>query len=332
MADSQDNTEITPPIEETVQTETTETVTTEEIAEPPDGDNGEPLRLDRIKRFVTSPTTIRVLAHMFLALGLIVIIVGSSFFFAKRAEGLGQEWVANLRPGRRLPGDMSPEPIERPLPPFSIQATEEEKGRLQDQRNDIRKKAKHHVDVAMFYYSRFYMAILAFSISAALAAISLAIISKRGLDSVNEYIVTMFLVMTAVALFYQSFPGVFQQKKNIEDNRALYIKYVNLEDDMLSFCVTGGVAVARPADSTTASENAASTPRPADSATPSQTKENAAGATPDVTVGQQYTIIKLSPREFIHYIDYQLKTYNDIAIGFDESKAASFAKEQFQTP
>jgi hypothetical protein len=305
---------------------------------PPEGGPPETnLTTNLWKRFLSllelilSPLTLRVITHVLLALGLVAAIVGASFYFAKKAEELGQDWVANLRPGRRAADDPEPlEPRPRELRP-AIKVTDAEKERMQNQLDDIRKKAKHHRDVAVFYYSRFYMAILAFSVSAALAAISLAIISKRGLDKVSEYIVTLFLVATALAVFYQSFPGVFQQRKNVEDNRALYIKYVNLEDDMISYNTTGSIAVVQaspPGEATAGAVN-----QNGSAQRPSNANNNNANADSPrvVTVGNQYSIITLSPSEFIHYVDYQLKTYNDIAIGFDESKAANFAKEQFKT-
>ena len=48
-------------------------------------------------------------------------------------------------------------------------------------------------------------------------------------------------------------------------------------------------------------------------------------------VSSDYYIKSLSPEEFILYTDFQLKKYNDVAIDFAESKAASFAKEPFPT-
>jgi hypothetical protein len=315
--------------------ESNETLTTQEGLTEETGVNpiGEPpkalLNVGTYIRSVDLKLVLRVIGHLLLSIGLIVVVVGSGLIFANDAEKLGNDWVANLRPGRRPPTDSEPLlPRERTLINPGIVSkqalTPTEESRLQNQLDDIRKKAKHHLDVAVYYYSRSFMAILAFSLAAALAAICLAIISKRGLDKVSEYIVTLFLVATALAVFYQSFPGVFQQRKNVDANRALYIKYVNLEDDMISYVATGSIVVIQttivqdpPREQTGGSGKS-------DPSNPDQT------AAPK-TVGTQYSILTLTPAEFIHYVDYHLKSYNDIAIGFDESKAASFAKEQFQT-
>ncbi|MGB7210592.1 MAG: hypothetical protein WBD27_18195 [Pyrinomonadaceae bacterium] len=301
--------------------------------ETPSPDTRLPDSLPDIESLFPRKIVVRVVMHLMLALGVLIAIIGSSFFFASRAESLGNEWVANLRPGKRPADDKNPllpaiRNIVNPDLPPAITLTPTQQDRMQNQLDDVRKKAKHHLDVAVYYYSQSFMAILAFSLAAALGAISLAIISKRGLDGVSEYVVTMFLVATALALFYQSFPGVFQQRKNVEDNRALYIRYVNLEDDMISYVATGSITVKQ----TVAAPDSSRPTKPEQFAKQLNSNVNSVSATPIlVTVNDEYSIVTLSPVDFIHYIDHQLKKYNDVAIGFDESKAANFAKEQFQT-
>lgn len=304
----------------------------------PVNDETEDSTIAKADAFFTRSLTIRVLMHIGVALGIVILVFGSSIVLSGWAENKAQTWVVNLRPGRRTGGGQESElPKERLIVNTGLENPDHplsaiQKDRLQNQLDDVRKRAKHHLDVAIFYYANSFMAIIAFSLAAGLGAISLAVISKRGIDHVSEYIVTMFLVATALALFYQSFPGVFQQKQNVDNNRALYIKYVNLEDDMISYVATGSVTFLQQKPDTAAPiaknpiENKSTT-----NAIALNGLSNTTPATNEKTIGSDYMIVQLAPDDFIHYVDFQLKKYNDIAIGFDESKAASFAKDSFKT-
>jgi hypothetical protein len=278
------------------------------------GNQGGPTSL---REFFNRATTRKIVAHILLALVLITLIVGSSHIFSWRAEKKGVEWITNLKPGRVEPSKENP----NPPPPTLVLAkcigieNDEEKARLQGQLNDIRNRAKYHLDVTLFIFSNFYMSIMAFSIAGGIAAITLAVISKRGVDQASEYLITTFLVMMALAIFYQSFPGVFQQRQNIDNNRALYIKYVNLEDDIVTYCATGEMAIRAPMFITAARTPANDTEDPRE----------------DSKMEVEPFTAPISGKQFIHYINHQLKTYNDISVGMDESKAAAYAKEQFQT-
>jgi hypothetical protein len=290
--------------------------------EPPSRDNDHQ-RNNRIPQLVRKLRGLLgkgspLLGHVLIVILLIGGTVLISYSLSTRAESLAKEWSSNLRPARNPKTDLYPyAPIHRNIVPY-INISEGAKERLQNQLNDIRNRAAHHLEVATFYYARYYMAIVAFSMAAGFAAIFLASISRVGLKESSPYLVTAFVVMTAMALFYQSFPGVFDQKKNIETNKALYIRYVNLEDEVNTYCATGEITIPTKANSSGGKSN--------------ETGVNNKSAEQDSLSHGTYKIITAQPDEFIHYVDYQLQTYNDIAIGFDESKAASFAKEQFQSP
>jgi hypothetical protein len=45
--------------------------------------------------------------------------------------------------------------------------------------------------------------------------------------------------MTAAAAYYGLFPSVFEQQKNITENKALFLSYKALEDEVISYPMTG---------------------------------------------------------------------------------------------
>jgi hypothetical protein len=80
--------------------------------------------------------------------------------------------------------------------------------------------------------------------------------------------------MTAAAAYYGLFPPVFQQQQNISDNKALFLEYKSLENEVVSYPLTGT----------------------------------------DIK-GEAKT-----PKQFINYVDSEMRRLGNIAIGFDYTK------------
>jgi hypothetical protein len=64
-------------------------------------------------------------------------------------------------------------------------------------------------------------------------------ISRRGWDSAGPYLVAVFITMTSMAGYFGAFPTMFEQARNIEDNKKAYMAYVALENRVLSYVASG---------------------------------------------------------------------------------------------
>ncbi len=112
------------------------------------------------------------------------------------------------------------------------------KNRLEEQFDMVRNRAKTHQTIMVFYYSKYYMAITLATITGIIASLMLLIISKKGWENTNKYIITIFLTFSGLTAYFSAFPTLFDQKSNIEANKKLYANYLSLEDKILSYVVT----------------------------------------------------------------------------------------------
>jgi hypothetical protein len=71
-----------------------------------------------------------------------------------------------------------------------------------------------------------------------IVAISLFFIAQGGWTGTNSYVRAIFIVASAAAAFYGLFPPVFEQQKNITDNKQLFLEYKSLESEVESYGVT----------------------------------------------------------------------------------------------
>jgi hypothetical protein len=116
--------------------------------------------------------------------------------------------------------------------------------RLIQQLQAIRSEATLHLRVMTFFYSRYYMAIDEVFINGALAAIALFFITRVGWEAANKYVIAVFVVATTATAYFAAYPVVFQQQQNIGAHRALLVKYLVLQNDLLTFVAThqqGGI-------------------------------------------------------------------------------------------
>ncbi len=195
-------------------------------------------------------------------------------------------------------------------PRFSITATDAQKARLEELRKETRGRARFHLQTMVFLFANYYTAVMMFSITGALATISLVLISKKGWNEANEYIVTVFFVMTASTVFFGALPSLFRQDETIAQNKQLYLKYVALEDEILTYAATGLHS-------------------PVSEQVPAQ-ERGAGGASlaPDAAVGGSGALAprahrEPAPGEFILYVDRELAR-DTIPIGMDYSKAPTY--------
>lgn len=110
--------------------------------------------------------------------------------------------------------------------------------RLDEQLGSIRARINHHGAVMAFFYKAYYMSIVIVMFAGIIAALTLFFIAQDGWSDTNPYVKTVFLVMTAAAAYYGLFPTVFQQQQNISDNKALFLAYKALENEVISYPLT----------------------------------------------------------------------------------------------
>jgi len=128
--------------------------------------------------------------------------------------------------------NLSPTPTPIPTP------NAEEKQRLKEQLQSIRDRIRHHAMVMAFFFEAYYVAIVMVMFAGVIAAVTLFFIAQKGWEHTSNYIETVFIFMSAVVAFYALFPPVFQQEKNITDNKQLFLAYKALESEVESYPVT----------------------------------------------------------------------------------------------
>jgi hypothetical protein len=164
--------------------------------------------------------------HALIILGLITLAIIVKNNAVNLAETKADEWVEKIR---------IEDPSKPPTIPSDFKASDSEKNRLLEQVRTIRGRALHHFTVMKYFYSRYYMAISVVLISGILGAVALLFITKHGWDQANQYVKTVLITAVAITAYFSAFPPVFQQSQNIADNKKLYLQYMALHDEVMSF-------------------------------------------------------------------------------------------------
>ena len=125
-----------------------------------------------------------------------------------------------------------------PPPTPSPTPTQIENTRLKAQLQIIRDRAKHHGDVMAYFYVNYFVAIVMVMTAGLLVAITLFFIAQQGWTGTNSYVRTAFVVASAYMAFYGLFSPVFQEQKNITDNKELFLAYKSLENEVDSYPIT----------------------------------------------------------------------------------------------
>ncbi len=178
-----------------------------------------------------------------------------------------------------IPEKINVEKLELAAP--ILQAKPSEKNRLLEQLKQIEILSEKHAKIMGFFYKQYYISLSMMVSCAAIAALSLFFISKSGWERVNNAIINVFIVASGVLIFYGNISLAFQQKDNLEASQTIYINYLSLRNEYLSYLATGE----------TISSN------------------------------------KLTPDEFIHYIDKQMNNVSFIRLGFDPKSIPDLSKQ-----
>ena len=235
------------------------------------------------------PTTLRVIKHVSLVMSILGLLMAIGWLAVRQAKGRAKTWTSDflrdVQDELRFPAD-SRIPLEH-------------QARLKSQLDEVGARIKQHTDIMAYFYAAYYMSILTFSVSAAIAAVALMLVSKGGWESSNEYIVTIFFTTAVASAFFGSSPAVFELQQNISDNKVFAMKYLALKNEIFTYAVT---SEALNYDITNPLPLA-----PGADAPPQKTPMG----------------ITSSPTEFLHYVDLQLSRDN-VAIGFDVKQVANY--------
>ncbi len=111
--------------------------------------------------------------------------------------------------------------------------------RLEDDIGEISGRMKHHLCVMIYFYANYYQAIIMASILGAVSGTCLFYIANKGWATASNYVITVFVVSTVIAAYFFSLIAIFREQDNITANKALYLKYVALSNEIVSYCATG---------------------------------------------------------------------------------------------
>lgn len=170
-----------------------------------------------------------IIYHAIIVIGFIALSLLVSGHVPAKARLMADAWLQGLTPR----GNAQIESFSQ------VEATELERSRLKDQLSLSRDRANHHLKVAVYFFSNYYMSILIAFVMGAIAAVALFFIANVGYAQASPYVVTVFVTTTVLATFYGAFPTVFRQQENVSENKALYLRYIALQNEMLSYSATG---------------------------------------------------------------------------------------------
>ncbi len=118
--------------------------------------------------------------------------------------------------------------------------------RLREQCQDIENLIKYHQDLMIFLYERAYASMMTRIILVILAGACIFFISKKGWEQANNALINAFIVLSLTSLFLTQLRSVFQGDINLKSNRALYIAYSKLYNQLLSYSTTGSLILQEP--------------------------------------------------------------------------------------
>jgi len=259
--------------------------------------------------------------HLLLTTALVGLIALGVNVSADWSYRRGRELLTNLRHSESLYSEQEKPPRDPPELRFAerLQATPEEKARLTSQLEEVRKRARFHLQAAVFIFANYYMSTIVFCLTGAVAAIALIIVSNKGWKEANDHVINVFFVMTAATVFFGAFPELFRQEQSVDDNKLLYLRCIALEDELLTYVATGAhpPVELRRLGGQQAGEGAVR------GATAEGVGTGGSGPGPELCAGTGDSKDYLEPRCFSLYVDRELAR-GGIPIGLDHSKVPSW--------
>ena len=164
-----------------------------------------------IKNYVKTPVA--------LAIWFSVLVLATSLWLPQGTRHRAEKWLAHMTNETSATltfGAHIPEEIVQQ--------------RLQAQANTLSGRARFHKEVMLYFISNYYSGIIMAAFCGGMAAVMLVVASKNGWT--NRHALAMFLMASAFTTFFVAFPALFKQEENASRNKVLYVKYVNLLNEM----------------------------------------------------------------------------------------------------
>jgi hypothetical protein len=203
----------------------------------------------------------------------------------------------------------------------SLKAADQEQARIRSQYEELLSRVRHHGSGLSKLFGIYVSSIVMTGVTSAVAAILLLFITASGWNNAHNYAKAIFLVAVATAGYCIAFPKIFLLDENMTANKEHYLAYIALTDEVCSYAATGEGYMLKelPASAQQAQAAGHGTTDPAKNpkVTPSPSETNT-----NEIARQRY----VDPAAFIAYMDYELKHWNAVAVGFDASKNPDFRK------
>lgn len=271
----------------------------------------------------------------FLIIGvtMIFILIGINAITMWFAKGKGKDLTSELRlvetlakPSAASPANATPPESTKSCPiDCKFVADAALQGYVGNQRSELVRLGNGNLETAIEFGAYFYTNMVILAVFGLISLISLIVMTRYGLKDTNGHVVAIFLLSTGIGLVYQTFFGVFQQRKNVEVNLAQSISYGQLVKQIDTYCVTGKVAISDPASSLTAvAQSSAPVKAPAVGAATPASAANSPSTGSQAPKSPPPFYVALEPADFILYIDARMRENQRLSISFDDKAVSSF--------
>ena len=122
--------------------------------------------------------------------------------------------------------------------PNNIVIDRSERERIIQQFQEIQSRAAMHYNIMIDFYKTRYVALSMTLSLASISVLCLIFISRSGWERIHKSIINIFIITTALAIFYGDVTNVYQHEDNIATNEVQYESYINLGNYVLSYLVT----------------------------------------------------------------------------------------------
>ena len=169
-----------------------------------------------------------LLGHILMAIGYLGMIIFSEWSMLHYSAIKQQVWLPQK--------EINQQDIRQRVEP--VLATDAEKDRMVEQLEEVIWRMNVHSRVMAFFYRLDFMSLVIICMTAGIATVSLFFISKYGWDSINNAVITVFILSSGVAVLHSNLMLVMQHHDNIEVNRRLFDKYSGTMNRILSYWAT----------------------------------------------------------------------------------------------
>ena len=198
------------------------------------------------------------------------------------------------------------------------------RARLDGQLAVVRNAAHTHFLIATAFARYQFAMITIATICGVIAGVLLVFISAIGWKDAKWTLTLPFVVVAGGGIMFTSFTQLYRQAQNIADNSRLYLGYLQVEDELLSYYPIAIECDARK-KLEAMEELVGVKPGDLDEKRRDIAREQRKAREADVKAGE---LGALTPGELVALIDKQEKELRSLAVSFDPSKVAQF-KEVF---